>query len=618
MDGGFLGIARVEVDHGEHDVARGGVRLGVGHDVLIVHVVEGERAQLLQGRVFAADAVEHPDVGLERVAGVERRLEVARAQLVLLGVEVFLTAGRDGLVLVELEAGVHAPQRGERRRERGADGEHGASAGLQGLVQDVWGVDKHIGAADIGLLQVVLDKLREVVLGGLPREVGVGLRKARLGQAQQARGAREGLGEEDDVRVRGMHLGDEPRPEVGGLGMRVVHAEGLYAGVHPDHDHVVDGLVDAVWVVVEVERVDVLVLLGWVLCIRDGAVVEHREELRVGLRPWVVRCALEGQIEGDLEAERLGVGEEVLEVLHRAQLRVRGRVVLDGPRGTHVARLCSHRIVAALAVHLADGMNGREVDGVKTHLRHAGQRALRGLKGAVDGVAICVPTAGGAGEELVPGAVAGLGTLDVDFVNLAFGDELAQRVVLENFGDLGGEGGGDALGEGGIGSKCLGRSEERARLVRGGLECGAGKEVGAVGEIVGELLLGLAGVHLLRHGVAPRGHDIAPRVDAEEPAARGGGGKDGMDAIRVDGVEVHGRRGDRGGLRIPHRQRGGDGVVAFAPDQGRDGDDLPNGALGGQLPAGDDGADIVNAQAAECVAVYARGGGGRSHAFSLT
>ena len=53
---------------------------------------------------------------------------------------------------------------------------------------------------------------------------------------------------------------------------------------------------NAFWIVVEVDGIDVLILLGRVLCIGNGAVRESCEELRVGLHPGVIRSSLECQI----------------------------------------------------------------------------------------------------------------------------------------------------------------------------------------------------------------------------------------------------------------------------------------------------------------------------------
>ena len=69
-----------------------------------------------------------------------------------------------------------------------------------------------------------------------------------------------------------LHLGDQPLPEVQRLGVRVVDPEDPHAVGRPvAHDPQALG-VEALGVVVEVQRVDVLVLLRRVLGVRDRAV----------------------------------------------------------------------------------------------------------------------------------------------------------------------------------------------------------------------------------------------------------------------------------------------------------------------------------------------------------
>ena len=61
-------------------------------------------------------------------------------------------------------------------------------------------------------------------------------------------------------------------------------------------------------VVVEVQRVDVLVLLGRVLGVGDGAVGPGGEPLRVLFDPRVIGRGLQGQVERDLHARARGCG----------------------------------------------------------------------------------------------------------------------------------------------------------------------------------------------------------------------------------------------------------------------------------------------------------------------
>ncbi len=117
-------------------------------------------------------------------------------------------------------------------------------------------------------------------------------------------------------------LGQQPLPEPQRLGVRVVHPEDRDPVVDPQPDHPEHLGVDALRVVVEVDRVDVLVLLRRVLGVGDGAVGPGGEPLRVLLHPRVIGRGLQGQVQRDLHAELAGPAHERVEVLERAQVRV--------------------------------------------------------------------------------------------------------------------------------------------------------------------------------------------------------------------------------------------------------------------------------------------------------
>ncbi|CNG92386.1 Uncharacterised protein [Mycobacterium tuberculosis] len=151
-----------------------------------------------------------------------------------------------------------------------------------------------------------------------------------FGQGVHHGGAGEGFGEEEDVGVGGGDVGQEPFPERDGFGVGVVDAEDPDAVVHPVVDDAFDLLVEAVGVVVEVEGVDVLVFLGWVLGVGDGAVGAGGEPLGVLVDPGVVGGALQGQVEGDFQAVVGGVGDEGVEVGQGAQVGVDGVVAAVG------------------------------------------------------------------------------------------------------------------------------------------------------------------------------------------------------------------------------------------------------------------------------------------------
>jgi hypothetical protein len=79
----------------------------------------------------------------------------------------------------------------------------------------------------------------------------------------------------------------------------------------------------------------------------------------------------------------------------------------NGP-GTAWAIRSSHGgIVLALAVDLANGMNGRKIEDVKPHTRHIRETCLAILEGPV----LARHRRTGAWKHLVPSAEAGLGTV---------------------------------------------------------------------------------------------------------------------------------------------------------------------------------------------------------------
>ena len=256
----------------------------------------------------------------------ERGLEVTRTQFVLLGIQVLLAACAYRLVLEQFVTGVHPPQRAQRGRQHGADREHARAAVLQALVQDVGGVDEQVGPGLVGVRGDLLAELGELPLGGAPGEIAVGLGEAQLGQPVEPGRAGERLGQEQHVGVDALDPADQPRPEVRRLGVRIVDAEDLDAVIHPVPHHPQHLHVEAGRVVVEVERIDVLVLLRRVLRIGDGAVRQFGEPLPMVLGPRMVGSALQGQVERHLEAQIRSGGDEVVEVLDGAQLGVHGIV----------------------------------------------------------------------------------------------------------------------------------------------------------------------------------------------------------------------------------------------------------------------------------------------------
>ena len=128
-----------------------------------------------------------------------------------------------------------------------------------------------------------------------------------------------------------------------------------------------------VGVVVEVERVDVLVLLRRVLRVGDGAVGQGGEPLRMLGDPRVVGRALQGQVERDLQPVRRAAWRDERRG-SRPRCPARGWIASWPPSAEPIAhgeptssRPGHERVVAPLAVDPADRVDRRQVDHVEAH-----------------------------------------------------------------------------------------------------------------------------------------------------------------------------------------------------------------------------------------------------------
>src|ERR1700680_2334585 len=166
----------------------------------------------------------------------------------------------------------------------------------------------------------------------------------------------ERLREEKRVRVGRLDVTYHPFPEGKGFGVRIIDAEDANALVDPKHDDVPQlrpqrpPLGGGVF---EIQRIDILVLLGRVFRVLDRAVRARPEPFPVLTHIGVIRRALKGDVERDFKTVLLGLREEPLEIPRCAQLWVNRRMTAFGranrPRATDVIWPRSDRVVAALA-----------------------------------------------------------------------------------------------------------------------------------------------------------------------------------------------------------------------------------------------------------------------------
>ena len=375
----------------------------------------------------------------------------------------------------------------------------------------------HVGRRVAGQLGDVLAQLAGAVA---PRVVGVALLEADLAQGVHHRRLGEGLGEPDDLGVVLRHVGDEPLPELHGLGVGVVDAEQGDPVVDPHLHDPADLGVDPRGVVVEVQRVDVLVLLRRVLGVGDGAVAAGGEPLGVGRHPRVVGGALEREVHGDLEAEPPGLRDEGVEVLEGAEVGVDGvvpavggadRVGAAGVLGPGV-----EGVVRALLGCLPDGVHRREVDDVEPHGGDRGQPPRRRAQGARRPAVLLlvVRRALAAREDLVPGSGECQLALDEQGQLGRGRDVVAQRprgeLVLDRRVGAGLQA--HRGGAGGVAQAVHGIREHR--LLRGGAGNLGARPLEHEGALVEHELGVDVGADLDRRVVLPRAVRVGPALDA--------------------------------------------------------------------------------------------------------
>ncbi len=206
---------------------------------------------------------------------------------------------------------------------------------------------------------------------------------------------------------------------------------------------------------------------------------------------------LHREIERHLHPVRGAGGDEIAEILERAELRMDGVVAAEraadriGAAGLAGLRL--HIVVAAFAVLLADRMNGREVDRIEPHCRDiveprhrvAERRAASG-HGALR-----------ARDHLVPGGKAGRRAIDNGVEDAVEPGQIRARAPFRHRLD-------DGCREQRIDSS-IGR-RERAPQARFRLA----HQREALGEIGRDVLMRSP---LAMHAVAPRGEEIGPGLD---------------------------------------------------------------------------------------------------------
>jgi len=147
--------------------------------------------------------------------------------------------------------------------------------------------------------------------------------------------------------------------------VRVIYTKDAYALLYPEQNDAGQFFPKCgPLLALKIKRNDVLVALGRVLCILDPSVRSNPEPFGVLFDVRMVRGALVGDIERDLDAKVLCPRNERAEILERAELGMDGLVPAlfgaDRPRTARVIRLTNYVSIPTLPFGFPIGwMGGR-------------------------------------------------------------------------------------------------------------------------------------------------------------------------------------------------------------------------------------------------------------------
>jgi hypothetical protein len=325
---------------------------------------------------------------------------------------------------------------------------------------------------------------------------------------------------------------------------------------------------------VPVEVVDVLVALGRVLGVLEGAVRALLEPLGVLREPRVVGGGVERDVERHVHAVLVSGDAQVADVLLGPELGVHGEVPAlggaDRVRGPGVVGPGDQRVVAALAVLAADGVEREQVEDVEAEIGDVGHDRLDALEAAP-----------GAREQLIPGREARPHAVDLDRDRLLEARRpFALLRLLHRLEELRAERDVELLVHRRVGLQDAQRVLDRAlRVALAALERPL-EEDDALRELAAEVLVEV-GVDLAAQFVVPRRPAVRPGLEAVEPRARR---LDREHTRPADAVDVGVDRGQLGlePAPSPRRLELHDRLqllVAVAEDVGGNGDGIAYGAL---------------------------------------
>src|SRR5277367_1700575 len=147
--------------------------------------------------------------------------------------------------------------------------------------------------------------------------------------------------------------------------MRVIDAEDLHAMRAPETDHAHQLLEQAALIgSIEIDRIDILVFLGRVLCVLDAAIRPMLKPIRMLADPWMVGRALDREIESQLDSKTVGRRVEAIEILQCPDRWIdRGMssgLTANRPRAAGRVGSAVQHVALALAIGVTDWMDRRQ------------------------------------------------------------------------------------------------------------------------------------------------------------------------------------------------------------------------------------------------------------------
>ncbi len=284
---------------------------------------------------------------------------------------------------------------------------------------------------------------------------------------------------------------------------------------------------------------------------------------------------MEGEVEGDGDAEYLGLGDEFAEVGEGAELGMDGGMPAfgraDGPGAADVTGFGDRVVVFAFAVGLADGVDGGQIEYVEAHFRDVGQTGDQVVEVAVR----AGMGATGTWEDFVPGAELGLLGIDDDLEDVLVGAGVFPvGMALHEVRQLVGQGDFDGLGDVLFVADGLAASGEGVFVRRGCALGGLFDEVQPDEEVDGDVL---GRIDPFLQVALPGGEVVGPGLDGVLPTPEPARFELCLPAV-VD-VVLHRGLGPFGLGLFLVEEHGGQGVVAVHHDVGGDLDDVVYNAL---------------------------------------